>query len=419
MDKIKPIALLFVFFGALFYFYEFFLRIAPSVMQPELMRDLHVGVAGFGIISAFYLYAYTPMQLVVGILIDKFLIKWVLVFAILICAIGSLIFAITDNLLFICLGRFLQGFGSAFAFVSALKLASIWLPSSRFAFFSCLCAALGYFGAGIGEIVFSYLVSELGWRHSILTFAWIGFLLAIIFAIFLKNPPGNKSTRSSEKIVVLSWKEAFKQLLDIIGKDYIWYASLISFFMYLPTVVFAGLWGVTYIEKLHHYSPEKAALASGLIYIGWAVGLPIQGFISDLICRRLRIIWINACCSCVLSVCVLYIYNLPQLLVYILFFLIGVFSCPQMLTYSMANDVCNKKGIGMAIGFISAFSMLGGLIFQSTFGLLLNYFWSGEYNSYGEKIYSLLAYEKAVFIVPASFLITMIIALCVKDRCAK
>ena len=44
--------------GASFFFAEYFARVAPSIMAPDLMRSLQIGAAGLGTMSAFFLYPY-------------------------------------------------------------------------------------------------------------------------------------------------------------------------------------------------------------------------------------------------------------------------------------------------------------------------------------------------------------------------
>jgi len=58
--------------GALFFFYAWVLRVAPSVMVEELMRDFAVGAAVLGHMSAAYFYGYAGMQIPVGVLLDRF-----------------------------------------------------------------------------------------------------------------------------------------------------------------------------------------------------------------------------------------------------------------------------------------------------------------------------------------------------------
>ena len=58
--------------GALFFLYAWILRVAPSVMVDDMMRDLGIGAALVGNLSAFYFYGYAGMQVPVGLLIDRF-----------------------------------------------------------------------------------------------------------------------------------------------------------------------------------------------------------------------------------------------------------------------------------------------------------------------------------------------------------
>lgn len=58
--------------GAVFYAYEYFLRILPSVMEVPLRAHFDLSASGFGLLAAFYYYAYVPMQLPVGVLMDRF-----------------------------------------------------------------------------------------------------------------------------------------------------------------------------------------------------------------------------------------------------------------------------------------------------------------------------------------------------------
>lgn len=61
----------FIFFlAASFYLYEFILQVAPSVMAESMMKTFGVTGQGFGVISAFYFYAYAPTQLPAGVLYD-------------------------------------------------------------------------------------------------------------------------------------------------------------------------------------------------------------------------------------------------------------------------------------------------------------------------------------------------------------
>ena len=108
--------------GAAFYIYEYVLRITPGVITHELMAYFSINALVVSNLAAFYYYAYTPMQLPVGVLMDRFGPRWLLTFACLCCVIGSYMFGATTHLTVASVGRFLIGLGSAFALVRSYTI---------------------------------------------------------------------------------------------------------------------------------------------------------------------------------------------------------------------------------------------------------------------------------------------------------
>ena len=106
------------FVGGLFYCYEFVLRIIPGALQTELSTALgHISATTFAQISALYYFAYSPMQLPVGMLMDQFGPRKLLTFACLCCTLGSWMFTLTSSMFLVGSGRFLVCFCSSFGFL--------------------------------------------------------------------------------------------------------------------------------------------------------------------------------------------------------------------------------------------------------------------------------------------------------------
>src|SRR3990167_10224294 len=126
--KVHLFGVLICIVGAVFYSYEYFLRISPSVMEDALRYHFALRATSFGILSAFYYYAYVPMQLPVGIMLDRYGPRLLLTIACGACVLGTFLFTLTTNFYTAATGRLFIGFGSAFAYVGVLKLATIWLP---------------------------------------------------------------------------------------------------------------------------------------------------------------------------------------------------------------------------------------------------------------------------------------------------
>ncbi len=90
-----------------FFFCEYFARVAPGVMVPELMRDLSVTAFGLGSLSAFFYYAYISMQLPVGMLVDRYGPHKLLTIMALICGLGTFVFSKAHSIYLADLGRLL------------------------------------------------------------------------------------------------------------------------------------------------------------------------------------------------------------------------------------------------------------------------------------------------------------------------
>jgi MFS family permease len=114
---------LFFLVAALFYFYEFFARVAPGVLKKDILEVTGASEGAFGLSMSMYFLAYAPAQLVVGRLLDRFGTRFVVAPAAIFVALGCLILASSDSIVAMGIGRFLQGLGSAVAYLGVIYLA--------------------------------------------------------------------------------------------------------------------------------------------------------------------------------------------------------------------------------------------------------------------------------------------------------
>ncbi|MFN3744347.1 MAG: MFS transporter, partial [Hyphomicrobiaceae bacterium] len=164
--------------GAMFFFYAWILRVAPSVMIDEMMRDLAVGGAVIGNLSALYFFGYAGMQVPVGMLIDRFGPRRLMTAAALGCVGGCAIFALSGGIAGVAVGRLVIGGAAAFSLVGAMAVAGLWFPAQRFALLSGLAMMMGMLGGVVGQAPFRLLVEALDWRGAVLALAVGGIALA-------------------------------------------------------------------------------------------------------------------------------------------------------------------------------------------------------------------------------------------------
>ena len=396
--------------GALFYCYEYYLRITPSIMSGELMQAHRINAAAFGHLSAFYYYAYTPMQLIVGLLFDRLGVRFLMVMAVLACAIGSFFFANIDHLWIAQLGRFMVGFGSAFAFVGTLKLAALWLPPCRFALVSGLTTMLGVLGAILGDLSLTYFVNIHGWYQTIWLSGAIGILLAVVTFVFIRD-----RRDETEKTADLSWIGLLKGAFQLLKIPAIWINGFLGALLYLSLTVFADLWGIPYLQHSLLLSNTQAANLIIWVFLGWAVGAPCVGWLaSNQQISRRRLQCSSAILAMLASIALLYLSVSLVMLKGILFFF-GLFTSVEILVFSVGRDISPSHLTATSVALTNMFVMLGGVLLQPLVGLLLDWHSTGITPNH-TPIYTLADYQFGLTLLPLGMAIAAVLALFLPDH---
>jgi MFS family permease len=398
--------------GALFYCYEFCLQVSPSVMTNEIMKAFSVNASQLGILSGFYLYAYTLMQIPVGILLDKFGPRRLLTFATICCALGSLLFGYAHVFTIAAIGRFMIGIGSAFAAVSCMHLAATWLPLRLFALMTGLMVTIGMLGAVGGEAPLSMLNNFLGWRQTLILFGFIGIGLSVIIWLVIRDRVFPTKNR------VITHTGFLSGVKHVLKNKQIWVTSLYGGLMYLPTPAFAGLWGVPFLVTFYQLPRTTAAFFISLIFIGWAVGSPLFGIISDRIGRRKPPMWLGSTGALACILAILYVPQLPLTIMGILLFLFGFFSSGFLPAFSIAREINPPETNATALGFVNTLNSLGAALAQPFIGLILDMRWNGQMAD-GIRQYSVGNYHVALMTIPICIAISLLILPFIKETYCK
>ncbi len=353
--------------GALFFFFVYIVRVSPSIMVQPLTQAFQVNAFQLGTLSAFFYYAYVLMQVPVGLLVDRFNPRYILSGMALLCAIGTACFALSYDYHWAEVSRFLMGIGAAFACVGAMKLGALWLPYSRFGFVAGATQAVGMMGAVLGEAPMSGLVSHIGWRHSLMLMAITIALLSILMFLVIRGKPRHEQQHTqTEKIGTLSG------LRIVISNPQSWINAFFVGLLYAPTTAFAELWGDDFLHASYGMSVTVAATGIGFIFLGWAIGSPILGFVTDKMGRRKPMMYLAAI-MCLLTIsAVIYLPDLSLFTLYFLMFFFGIFNAGVSICYAVAGDLHPKSIAGTSIGFTNMMTVLIGALLQPFVGWMLD-----------------------------------------------
>lgn len=407
--------------GAVFYSYEYFLRISPSVMEHALRYHFNLSATGFGLLSAFYYYAYVPMQLPVGVLMDRFGPRRLLTLACLICVVGTFMFADTTSFGIAAVGRFLVGFGSAFAFVGVLKLATIWLPENKLAMVAGIATALGTIGAMIGDNLLGSMVTQLGWQPTVNFTAIFGIGLVFVLWIGIRDHKRHQQYSGT----IHSFKKNMIDLGIIIRNKQMWINGMYGCLVYLPTTVFAELWGIPYLQHAHGLSHSNANFCNSVLFLGFTIGAPLMGFISDKLERRKLPMQIGAIGAAIVMMIILYVPGLNTSTISVLMFVLGLLYSVQSIVFAVGREVSPTEAAGTAIAMTNMIVMIGAMFLQPLVGRLLDWSLTHRVTSVSNlpvdkmmQLYTPNDYQFALSIIPLGIVIAVILTLFLRETYA-
>jgi MFS family permease len=366
---------------AIYYFYQYILRSAPSVMMPQLSNAFGISALSVASIVGLFYYGYSPFSLIAGAAMDRLGPRSVLPIGAVAVGAGALMFATGDKDM-ASVGRVLQGAGGVFALVGAIYIATKYFPASQAATLIGATQMFGMAGGAAGQFaVGPMIVAGLPWSHF-----WTGMGIAglMMGSLLLFLLPREEAKRNSG-----DWlKTATRALFVVFRNPQSILCGLISGLLFIPTTIFDMVWGVRYLQEGHSLEYASAVMRTATVPIGWIIGCPLLGFISDRLGRRKPVIIGGALTLLACLGWILYghIETLPRYLVGIL---AGLGSGAAMLPYVVIKEANPPEFGGMATGVVNflnfSFSALLGPVFA---GLL-------EYVSRGAEQRELVHYQTA------------------------
>lgn len=374
-------------------------------MVPALMRAFDVGALALGSLSAYFYYPYVLMQIPVGSVVDRFSVRWILMSMAILCGFFSILFGYAQALWLAQLCRLLMGFSASFAFVGTLKLATLWFDSRHLGLLAGLTQGLGMLGAAVGEGPVAILVAHLGWRQAMAIMGGVLVLIGFAIGFLLKDKSPEAETALASTPLSRGPAGLVQDLRQILKNPMTSINALYAGLMYGPTVLFAELWGVEYLVHVHGLTHRMAAAGISLIFIGWAMGGPLVGWISDRLQQRRSVMWVSSV-ACLLTMLAILYLSMPWAVLFILLFAYGVANTGVGVSYAMSGEINPPEVTGVCIGFTNMASVLLGTMMQPMVGWILERGWNGLKLN-GVPLYSVQTYHQAMLVIPIAFALSI------------
>lgn len=237
---------------------------------------------GAGVVSTFVvvqLLVYALMQVPVGVLLDRYGSRRLLLAGPALMAVGQGLLAVAGSVPEAIAARVLVGTGDAMVFVSVLRLIPAWFPARRAPLMTQLTGILGQLGQVASAVPLVAMLRGPGWEAAFAGAAAlaVGSLLLVVLAL-RDQPPGSEPQRRRR-----SAAEVRGELLAAVREPGTRLGLWTHFTVQYAGLVFVLLWGYPFLTAGQGLAPQTAA---GLLTVMVPVGVLAGPVLARLTARH-------------------------------------------------------------------------------------------------------------------------------------
>ena len=264
--------------------------VALSVYVLAVFHRSSLGVAGLFAAERFQIDAtslatftvlqlavYAAMQVPVGVLLDRYGSRALLLTGLVLITVGQLMFAFVESYPLAVFSRVVIGAGDAMVFVSVIRLVAAWFLVRQAPLVTQLTGQVGQVGAIIAAAPLSWALVHLGWTGAFALASSAGVVLMVAVALLVKDSPYAKDGATRIKLRTLA-----RQVQTVWGNPGTRLGMWTHFTSQFSTTVFAMLWGFPFLVQGQGLS---TAVASTLLMLmtGWVI---VAGLTLSWLVRR-------------------------------------------------------------------------------------------------------------------------------------
>lgn len=261
-------------------------RTSLGAVGVDAAERFSADAATLSMFAVVQLAMYGGMQIPVGVFLDRWGARPIMIAGMLLMAVGQTTMAFSTSIGMALVARMLLGAGDAAIFPSVLRLIATWFPAQRGPVMVQLTGIVGMTGQLLAFAPLAALLHATSWTVAFGSVAGLGILFAILIFVVVRNHPPERSADVSVNTDTGAVRVVTSTIDTGVGIRAAWAhpGTRLAFWSHFTTP-FAGtafilLWGMPFLTAGEGLSAGQAsAVVSVYVVVGMALG-PIMGDLS-------------------------------------------------------------------------------------------------------------------------------------------
>ncbi len=370
-------------------------RSSLGVSGVAAVERFDITAAALSSLAVVQLIVYATMQIPVGLLIDRWGPRRLLIIGLILITAGQAILAVAPDLAVAALGRMLVGIGDAGIFVSVLRLVNFWFSGPIVPQLSQWTGNIGQLGQVLSAVPFAWILNTFGWEPAYLAAAALGVLMVIGVIICVSDRP-DTDTRTGP--LYRTWGSSLDILLESLKRP----GTRLGFWAHFITqssgTVFSLLWGYPFMVYALGISETAAAALLLVIVASGVVFGPILGILTARFPTRRSnlVITVVFVMGAAWTALLAWPGTPPLWLLIVLLVALGVGGPGSLIGFDFARTFNPSRALGSANGIVNVGGFLASFTMMFVIGLALDLL--GPAGGSPEQTYSLTSFKIAFLI---------------------
>lgn len=372
--------------------------VALSVYLLAVFHRSSMAVAGlaatdrFGISSSqlatfvmIQLLVYAGMQIPVGLLLDRFGSRRIMLSGVTVLTLAQTGFAFADSYVLALVARLFVGAGDAMIFICVLRLVNTWFATRRIPLITQLTGVLGQLGGILAAVPMTIALRELGWTKAYLIAASIGIFVGLLLVIFIHDSPDERS-RSGPPLSLTEVRRSLAASWEHPGTRLgLW----THFSTQFSATTLGLLWGYPFFVRGEQLSEATAGVLLTILVIAVMAAGPVLAWLitNHPWQRSTLVLGIVLSIVAVWTAVLAWPGNAPMWLLVLLVIIVGIGGPASMIGFDFGRTSNPSHRLGSATGIINQGGFVASLILVVAIGVILDWRTPGSSTAYSPSAF--------------------------------